>query len=539
MKQMRWLGLIVLVAFPLISANAQVPAAPASQGPDGLGQSQSVTAAPVSISPGAAEVVKLAESGSSDDVILAFIKNSESTFNLSADGVIYLKDVGLSSPVVTAMLTHDNSLRSQTPQYTYDQKAYPPSGQAQVAQPTPQPAVPEQPNPIEPAAATPTYVSNPPAQVNYFYNDLSPYGSWVELEGYGWCWQPRTVVVDRAWQPYCNGGHWVYTDDGWFWQSDYSWGWATFHYGRWHRHERCGWVWLPDTVWAPAWVTWRVSGDHCGWAPLPPHADFDARLGFRFNGVSVRADFDFGLRADRFTFVALKDFNDRDLGHRRLPATQARNVYNQTTILNNYTVNNNVIVNRGIAVERVAAVTHGEIKKVAIRDLPGNSRRAVAGTPLVKGEAAVYRPQLKAPVRPTSMVAQKVDDRHPMIQHNAVLTPKGERPLTTVNGGLAPIPAPHRPQVEAPNSPQRPGGDRPATSLPGHSFPDAHSYPVQNTPQKQPETGPQKNQGQNPRAYYPGRNSQPHSPSQFNQNQAAPPAKSENGSSPQSKRDGF
>ncbi|MDB6036153.1 MAG: hypothetical protein JWM16_6491, partial [Verrucomicrobiales bacterium] len=250
MKQMRWLGLIVLVAFPLISANAQVPPAPPSPEPDSSGQIQDATAAPVSISPGATEVVKLAESGSSEEVILAFIKNSGTTYNLSADEVIYLKDVGLSSPVVTAMLTHDNSLRSQTQPYTYDQKAYPSSGQTQVAQPTPQPAVPEQPAPSEPAAATPAYVSNPPAQVNYFYNDLSPYGSWVELEGYGWCWQPRTVVVDRAWQPYCNGGHWVYTDAGWFWQSDYSWGWATFHYGRWQRHERCGWVWLPDTVWA-------------------------------------------------------------------------------------------------------------------------------------------------------------------------------------------------------------------------------------------------------------------------------------------------
>src|SRR6266404_1187939 len=105
----------------------------------------------------AAEVVKLAESGSSDDVILAFIKNSPSTYNLSADGVIYLKDVGLSAPVVTAMLNHDNSLRSQTPQsqYIYDQKAYPPSGQPPVPQATPEPAVPEQPAPVDPTAATP------------------------------------------------------------------------------------------------------------------------------------------------------------------------------------------------------------------------------------------------------------------------------------------------------------------------------------------------------------------------------------------------
>ena len=135
------------------------------------------------------------------------------------------------------------------------------------------------------AAPPPAYVTSPPADVSYFYNDLSPYGSWVNLDGYGWCWQPRAVVVSPGWRPYCDGGYWVYSDAGWYWQSSYSWGWAPFHYGRWYAHPRCGWVWTPDRVWGPAWVTWRVAGDSCGWAPLPPHAEFDVRLGWRFNGV--------------------------------------------------------------------------------------------------------------------------------------------------------------------------------------------------------------------------------------------------------------
>ena len=100
-----------------------------------------------------------------------------------------------------------------------------------------------------------------PPDVSYFYNDLSPYGSWVNLEGYGWCWQPRAVVVSPGWRPYCDGGYWVYSDAGWYWQSTYSWGWAPFHYGRWYAHPRCGWVWMPDRVWGPAWVTWRTGGD--------------------------------------------------------------------------------------------------------------------------------------------------------------------------------------------------------------------------------------------------------------------------------------
>ena len=33
--------------------------------------------------------------------------------------------------------------------------------------------------------------------VNYFYDTLAPYGTWVEVEGYGRCWRP-TVVVSEA-----------------------------------------------------------------------------------------------------------------------------------------------------------------------------------------------------------------------------------------------------------------------------------------------------------------------------------------------------
>ena len=67
---------------------------------------------------------------------------------------------------------------------------------------------------------------------------------------------------------------------GWYWMSDYSWGWAPFHYGRWFHHARFGWCWMPDTVWGPSWVTWRYSDDYCGWAPLPPGAIYRAGVGF-------------------------------------------------------------------------------------------------------------------------------------------------------------------------------------------------------------------------------------------------------------------
>lgn len=454
----KWSGAAaVCMALSLVAGYSQ-PFTPPSEAPrseTGVNQE----AGQVTLSPGVAEVVKLAESGVNDDVTTAYIQNSTSPFNLSSADILYLKDVGLSSQVVTAMLSRDAALRNQP---------YIPPGQPQAPQPEPQPVEAPLTPPAEPVVATPppAYVSDPPPEVNYFYNDLSPYGSWVQLEGYGWCWQPRTVIVNRGWRPYCDGGHWVYSDAGWFWQSDYSWGWAAFHYGRWQLHERCGWVWLPDTVWAPAWVTWRVSGDHCGWAPLPPHAYFDAHSGYRFNGVSVGVNFDFGLHEDRFTFVAIRDFRERDLGHRRLPPTEVKNVYNHTTVINNYVVNNNTIVNKGIPVEKVAAVTHTQIKQVAIRDVPANSGGVFNARASNKNETAVYRPQLKAPARTVPMVAQKVDNNRPVIQHAAVVPVK--QPARPAAGNV-PFVAPNTPrrtQTDVPNSRRQPSQNGAAPGFP-------------------------------------------------------------------------
>src|SRR5439155_11944149 len=172
--------------FPLLLGYGQAPVAQVPNGPEA---GQKTGAAPADLSPGVAEVVRLAESGVGDDVVLAFVQNSKSTFALSADHVLYLKDLGLSAPVITAMLNHDSALRNQPQSYAYDQKLYPPTGQPPVAPlpiAAPPPAEPPPPEPsVPPGAATappPTYVSNPPPAVNYFYNDLSPYGTWVVLD---------------------------------------------------------------------------------------------------------------------------------------------------------------------------------------------------------------------------------------------------------------------------------------------------------------------------------------------------------------------
>jgi len=106
--------------------------------------------------------------------------------------------------------------------------------------------------------------------VGVFYDALAPYGEWIYVGNYGRVWRPSVAVVGVDFRPYGPGGHWVYTDYGWSFESDWSWGWAPFHYGQWYLDPAFGWVWVPGSVWAPAWVTWRYGGGYVGWAPMPP-----------------------------------------------------------------------------------------------------------------------------------------------------------------------------------------------------------------------------------------------------------------------------
>ena len=400
MKTSKWLLVWAAVGLGLLPARAQSDA--------GVGSNPVGATAPAGLSAAAADVLRLEQAGMTEDVVLAQIQTVPTLFGLQADGIVYLKDLGVTPALITAMLNHDATLRGQSP-----------SAAAIAPQPLPVPA-PEpavQPAPAPAPIAQPVYDVAPPPSVTYFYQDLLPYGAWIQLPEAGWCWQPRAVVLDRTWRPYCHGGHWLWTNAGWYWQSDYSWGWAPFHYGRWLLHERCGWLWTPDTVWGPAWVTWRVGEDCCGWAPLPPHAEFDLSSGFRFNGVRVTASFDFGLRPEFFTFIALADFHQHDLSRRRYTPADAERSYRQATIVNNYVVNH-AVVNRGVAIDRVTAATHRPVQTVAIRDLPGGAPRPANLRSSDQGAPTVYRPRLEAPARTTPLVAQKVDDRHPVVRHD-------------------------------------------------------------------------------------------------------------------------
>lgn len=106
--------------------------------------------------------------------------------------------------------------------------------------------------------------------IDTFHDALAPYGTWTRSPQFGLIWVPSRAVVGASFVPYATGGSWQYTSVGWMFASDWRWGWAPFHYGRWYRDPSHGWSWVPGSVWAPAWVDWRFGEGVVGWAPLPP-----------------------------------------------------------------------------------------------------------------------------------------------------------------------------------------------------------------------------------------------------------------------------
>ena len=58
-----------------------------------------------------AQVIRLVQAGVEQSVILAYVSNSSSLFNLDSDQIIYLNDIGTPKEIVTAMIQRDQQLK--------------------------------------------------------------------------------------------------------------------------------------------------------------------------------------------------------------------------------------------------------------------------------------------------------------------------------------------------------------------------------------------------------------------------------------------
>jgi hypothetical protein len=100
----------------------------------------------------------------------------------------------------------------------------------------------------------------------YGWNDLSGYGDWGFVPGYGYGWFPS---VSWGWAPYSLGRWSWYPGFGYTWISYEPWGWVPFHYGNWLFDPSFGWFWMPGGfgTWSPALVTWYQGPGWVGWTP--------------------------------------------------------------------------------------------------------------------------------------------------------------------------------------------------------------------------------------------------------------------------------
>ena len=68
---------------------------------------------PMKLSPTALELVKLHESMVDESVILTFVDHSKYPFNLTADQIVYLQDIGVIEEVLSAMIQRDAYLTGE------------------------------------------------------------------------------------------------------------------------------------------------------------------------------------------------------------------------------------------------------------------------------------------------------------------------------------------------------------------------------------------------------------------------------------------
>jgi hypothetical protein len=301
-----------------------------------------------------------------------------------------------------------------------------------------------------------------------FYDGLSPYGSWVNYPGYGYCWVPSNMPGDFS--PYGVGGHWVFTDYGWTWVSDYPWGWACFHYGRWFMDASYGWLWCPGYDWAPAWVVWGDYGGYYCWAPIGP-------------GVIVSPHY----RPDPsyWHFCEHNHITETNISHyvihheefARISHMNVNEINNHINVINHASTYNQSVFFAGPKSTEVEKYTGQKVNKIAVNNVnkPGESH--VNGNTL-----NIYRPSISRTThQPTPANAKPAN--------NNAVRDQGGQPHP---GG----------QQQHPGVQQQPGHPAEQQRQPNNWTPPRQSAPRPVQPPAQP---PQRSQPQQPAPRQPER----------------------------------
>ena len=272
------------------------------------------------------------------------------------------------------------------------------------------------------AEPAPAYQPSNEVDMQVFYQELSPYGTWVWLEDYGRVWYPHGV--SPGWRPY-TAGRWVYTDVGWTWVSDWAWGWAPFHYGRWAHSSRYGWVWAPGTIWAPAWVVWHHGPGWVGWAPLPPAAVWEPHGGLHMAYIERY------IHPSSYCFVQERHLASARVHDHIVPPAENTRLVQVTKNVTNYTTINKQVVNQSIHVENIEKAAKQPVPRLRLVDADSSQELPKERVKEKDGQVRVFRPTV------------------------ARTTPDTDRPKSTPSA--PPVP----PQEERQ---RQPGGSRPPSA---------------------------------------------------------------------------
>lgn len=293
----------------------------------------------ISASEGFSDLIKVLRKNVSYTVLQAYIQHSGFNYNLTADEVVLLNDLGMPATLLDNLL--ERSAQAATSVSTDDRTDDTLLASTIALAPAPQ-----------------------DANHSFFYGALAPFGTWSQDAQYGWVWQPTAENYDSAWAPYATQGSWVWTNTGWFWNSHYSWGWAPFHYGRWVHTK--SWIWVPGNAWASSWVSWRTAPGFFGWAPLPPEAGYQFGDGFLFQGQRAPANADFGLSASAYSFVPAGRFVTFEAGALALPKQQNEDIFRQSRIVDNFVSSGGVVLNKGLPVDTVSKSVRMQLPALSV-----------------------------------------------------------------------------------------------------------------------------------------------------------------------------
>lgn len=110
----------------------------------------------------------------------------------------------------------------------------------------------------------------PPAVFEFAQKFGNLNGEWIWHDLYGYVWRPYLNDLRYpwgGWQPYFYG-NWTSYNGQLYWVPGEPWGWVPYHLGLWMWDAKSGWVWMPGSLFAPAWVDWDFLFGYYFWRPF-------------------------------------------------------------------------------------------------------------------------------------------------------------------------------------------------------------------------------------------------------------------------------